>query len=232
MLMGKLTIFSLLYLHLLSCEFVCTFLKNFFKFSNFLRYRRVVSYTADDHHGFVANVRREPLGHQEHHKIIAQPAVTKYVAPVTKVIAQPAIHVQKYSAPVQTHYQAPAQQYYQAPAVQTHYQAPAQQYYQAPVQKYVAPVQHHQYQAPVQHTQYVAPVQHHQYVAPVQKVAVPVVQKYIQPAPVVEKYVQPIVQKYVAPVVQKTVVAQPIKYTSAEHSAHVSVNGPHFNYHY
>ena len=30
-------------------------------------FHRVVDYTADDHHGFVANVRREPL-HQEHKK--------------------------------------------------------------------------------------------------------------------------------------------------------------------
>ena len=64
--------------------------------------------------------------------------------------------------------------------------------------------------------------------------------KYVAPAPVIEKYVSPVVQKYIAPApIVKTFAApivasaQPVvKYTSAEHSAHVSVNGPHFNYHY
>jgi hypothetical protein len=68
-------------------------------------YRRIVDYTADDHHGFNANVRREPL---EGHKIIktVQPAIA-----VQKVIAQPAIAVQKYVAPAPQYYSAPAQQY-------------------------------------------------------------------------------------------------------------------------
>ena len=43
-------------------------------------YRRIVDYTADDHHGFNANVRREPLNVK-----VAQPAIA-----VQKVIAQPA----------------------------------------------------------------------------------------------------------------------------------------------
>ena len=57
-------------------------------------YRRIVDYTADDVHGFNANVRREPI---EGHKVVktVQPiAVQKYIAQPTiavqKVIAQPA----------------------------------------------------------------------------------------------------------------------------------------------
>ncbi|KAL7044551.1 hypothetical protein ACKWTF_001958 [Chironomus riparius] len=46
-------------------------------------FRRVVTYTADDHHGFQANVQREPLGH----KVVAAPVVTKVIQPaVTKVV--------------------------------------------------------------------------------------------------------------------------------------------------
>ena len=149
-------------------------------------YRRIVSYTADDHHGFVANVRREPV---EGHKIVkvAQPTYTKVTAPV----------VQKYvqSAPV---YSAPI---YSAPVVQKYVQS-------APVvQKYVQ-------SAPV----YSAPIY-----------SAPVVQKYVAPAPVVEKYVAPVVKSY-QPIAVKAVA--PVKYSSAEHSAHVAVNAPHFNYHY
>ena len=63
-------------------------------------YRRVVDYTADDHHGFNAQVRREPLN-QKAQSIIAQPQY--YSAPtVTKVISQP----QYYSAPAQPQYLA------------------------------------------------------------------------------------------------------------------------------
>ena len=65
-------------------------------------YRRIVDYTADDHHGFNANVRREPV---EGHKIIktVQPAIA-----VQKIIAQPAIAVQKYIAPAPQYYSAPS----------------------------------------------------------------------------------------------------------------------------
>ena len=52
-------------------------------------YRRIVDYTADDVHGFNAQVRREPLN---------QKVITKIVAPVHKVIAQP----QYISAPTVT----------------------------------------------------------------------------------------------------------------------------------
>lgn len=57
-----------------------------------ISYRRVVTYTADDHHGFQANVQREPWVDQ-HHK--HAPVVTKVIQPatITKVI-QP-VQVQK-----------------------------------------------------------------------------------------------------------------------------------------
>jgi len=61
-------------------------------------YRRIVDYTADDHHGFNANVRREPL---EGHKVVK----------AVKVVQQPII--QKYIAqPQQQYYAAPQAQYY------------------------------------------------------------------------------------------------------------------------
>ena len=68
-------------------------------------YRRIVDYTADDHHGFNAQVRREPLNVKVAQpivqKVIAQPQY--YSAPtVTKVISQP----QYYSAPAQPQYLA------------------------------------------------------------------------------------------------------------------------------
>ncbi|KAL7044565.1 hypothetical protein ACKWTF_001971 [Chironomus riparius] len=172
-------------------------------------YRRIVSYTADDHHGFVANVRREPV---EGHKIVqvAQPTYTKVAAPVAQKYVQ--------SAPV---YSAPVVQKYvqSAPVVQKYIQsAPV---YSAP-QKYVqsAPV----YSSPI----YSAPVVQ-KYVQSAPVYSTPIVQKYVQPAPVVEKYVAPVVKSY-QPVAVKAVA--PVKYSSAEHSAHVAVNAPNFNYHY
>jgi hypothetical protein len=80
-------------------------------------YKRVVHYTADDHNGFNAEVRREPV---EGHKVVktVQPVVVK------KIVAQPAIAVQKYVAPVVQKYVAPAPQYYSAPAPQ-YYSAPS-----------------------------------------------------------------------------------------------------------
>lgn len=63
-------------------------------------YLRTVEYTADDHHGFVANVRREPLGHQPQivKKIVAAPQVTKIVA------HQPAYVTKTIQVPVQQAY--------------------------------------------------------------------------------------------------------------------------------
>ncbi|CRL00573.1 CLUMA_CG013833, isoform A [Clunio marinus] len=156
-------------------------------------YRRIVAYTADDHHGFQANVRREPV---EGHKVVKT---------VQKVIAQPAIAVQKYIQPAQPiavqKYIQPAQQYVSAPVQQQYYSAPAQTKYtvaQPIVQKYVS---------------------------------APVVQKYVS-APVVQKYVAPAPQYYSAPAQVIKTVAQPIKYSTSEQSSHVSFHGPSSQYHY
>ena len=66
-------------------------------------FRRIVDYTADDVHGFNAEVRREPL--------------EGFKAPVvTKVIAQPQYH----SAPAPVKYVHSAPQYYSAPAPAVH----------------------------------------------------------------------------------------------------------------
>ncbi|XP_050084679.1 cuticle protein-like [Anopheles aquasalis] len=94
-------------------------------------YRRIVDYTADDHNGFNAVVRREPI---EGHKIVKTVApVAKLIAPVApiaKVYAPaPAYHT-KVLAPQPVHYHQPAPQYYQAPA-------PAKVY--APVAKIALP---------------------------------------------------------------------------------------------
>ncbi|XP_062546085.1 cuticle protein 19-like [Armigeres subalbatus] len=147
-------------------------------------FRRVVEYTADEHNGFNAVVRREPL---EGHKVLKTVApVAKYVAPVAKVVA-PVAPVAYAPAPFQHYQPAPVQKLHYQPAPVQHYQqAPVQHYQQAPVQHYQqAPVQHYQ-QAPVQHYQS-APVQHYQpapvkvYTAPVAKVAVPAVAKVAVP---------------------------------------------------
>jgi hypothetical protein len=106
-------------------------------------YKRIVHYTADHKNGFNAEVRREPV---EGHKVVknVQPVVVK------KVVAQPAIAVHKYTAPVASYYSAPA----------------------PVVEKYVAPVVEKYVAAPVVHKYVAAPV--------VQKyVAAPVVQKYV-----------------------------------------------------
>jgi Insect cuticle protein len=96
-------------------------------------YKRIVHYTADHEHGFNAEVRREPV---EGHKVVktVQPVVVK------KVVAQPAIAVQKYIAPVAQYYSAPAEKYYSAPA--------------PVVEKYVAPVVHKYVAAPVKVEKY------------------------------------------------------------------------------
>jgi Insect cuticle protein len=65
-------------------------------------HRRIVDYTADDHHGFNANVRREPL---EGHKVIK---TVQPVLAVQKIIAQPAIAVQKYIQSAPQYYSEPS----------------------------------------------------------------------------------------------------------------------------
>ena len=66
-------------------------------------YKRIVHYTADDHNGFQAKVEREPVQGYK----VAQPVVVK------KIIAQPAIAIQKYVAPVQQYYHSEPQYHYQ-----------------------------------------------------------------------------------------------------------------------
>jgi Insect cuticle protein len=73
-------------------------------------YKRTVHYTADDHNGFNAEVKREPI-HQEHKviKTVAAPVIVK------KFVAAPVVHK----------YVAPAQQYYSAPAHNDYYSSPS-----------------------------------------------------------------------------------------------------------
>lgn len=62
-------------------------------------YLRIVEYTADDHNGFVAHVRREPLKEQTQFvkKIVAAPQVHK-------IVAQPAYVTKTIQVPVQPVY--------------------------------------------------------------------------------------------------------------------------------
>jgi hypothetical protein len=108
-------------------------------------YKRIVHYTADDEHGFNAEVRREPV---EGNKVV------KTVEPVVK----------KIEAPVAQYYSAPAPKYYSAPAVEQYVAAPVvHKYVAAPVvQKYVA--------APVVQKYVAAPIVHKYAAAPVVKV--------------------------------------------------------------
>lgn len=77
-------------------------------------HHRVVEYTADEHNGFNAVVRREPSGH-------------KIVQPVAKVVAAPIAHYSH--EPQQAHYaQSPV--YHAAPVA----------HYSAPIAKVVSPV--------------------------------------------------------------------------------------------
>ncbi|CAO1352655.1 unnamed protein product [Diamesa hyperborea] len=200
-------------------------------------YRRIVDYTADDHHGFNAQVRREPVeGYKapiQVQKVIAQPQYHSAPAPqyhsapaqiVQKVIAQP----QYYSAPAPAVKKIIAQpQYYSAPAP-VKYAAPAQQYYSAPapaVQKIIAQPQYYSAPAPVK---YAAPVQQYTQVIAPKVIAQP--QYYAAPAQVVQKVIaQP--QYYSAPAPAKY-AAPAAHYTTAENAAHVSFSGPSANYHY
>ncbi|XP_055599002.1 cuticle protein-like [Uranotaenia lowii] len=52
-------------------------------------YQRIVDYTADEHNGFNAVVRREPLGH----KVVKAVPVAKVVAPVLTKVAVPVAKV-------------------------------------------------------------------------------------------------------------------------------------------
>ncbi|KFB42429.1 AGAP010098-PA-like protein [Anopheles sinensis] len=87
-------------------------------------YRRVVDYTADEHNGFNAVVRREPLSGHKVVKTVVPVAkvavpVAHYVAPVAKV----AVPVTKYAVPV-TKVLAPAHVAtvsFHAPSLTYHY---------------------------------------------------------------------------------------------------------------
>ncbi|XP_052562895.1 uncharacterized protein LOC120424888 [Culex pipiens pallens] len=92
-------------------------------------YRRIVEYTADEHNGFNAVVRREPL---EGHKVV------KTIAPVAKVAYAPA--PVKYLAPAPVKYLAPAPVKYVAPApVKYIAPAPVTKVYSAPIAKVAVP---------------------------------------------------------------------------------------------
>ncbi|EAT43799.1 AAEL004762-PA [Aedes aegypti] len=98
-------------------------------------FRRIVEYTADEHSGFNAVVRREPL--EGHHAVKTIAPVAKYVAPVAKVVAPVA-----YAAAPVHHYQpAPVQRLHYQPAPVQHYQpAPIHHYQPAPAKVYTAPI--------------------------------------------------------------------------------------------
>jgi hypothetical protein len=92
-------------------------------------HRRVVSYTADDHHGFNAQVHREAWngGHsQPTYAKVIQPTITKVIQPatVTKVIQPAAVHAypahQSYVVPSHNSYNSHS--YSSAPAHQSSHQ--------------------------------------------------------------------------------------------------------------
>ncbi|CAG9133198.1 unnamed protein product [Plutella xylostella] len=116
--------------------------------------QRIVEYSADEHSGFVANVRYE--GHPQQPAKIALAPVAKvaYAAPVAKIAYAAPVAKIAYAAPVaKIAYAAPvAKIAYAAPvakvaystpvhyaAAPQYYAAPAPQYYAAPA-KLVAPV--------------------------------------------------------------------------------------------
>ncbi|CAG9798870.1 unnamed protein product [Chironomus riparius] len=78
-------------------------------------FRRVVSYTADDHHGFQANVQREPVDQ----KLLVHPqqVVTKVIQPAVTKVIQPAT-ITKVLSPAPAHgWQAAPSHGWQAPTV-------------------------------------------------------------------------------------------------------------------
>ncbi|CAO1306939.1 unnamed protein product [Diamesa serratosioi] len=109
-------------------------------------YRRIVDYTADDHHGFNAQVRLQ--------KIVAQPQYYSAPAPV------------KYTAPVQQYTQviAPKPQYYSAPAQVVQKVIAQPQYYSAPAPaKYAAPAAHYSTAENSAHVTYSGPSANYHY---------------------------------------------------------------------
>uniref|UniRef100_A0A182QAA6 Uncharacterized protein n=1 Tax=Anopheles farauti TaxID=69004 RepID=A0A182QAA6_9DIPT len=120
-------------------------------------YRRIVDYTADDHNGFNAVVRREPV---EGHKIVKTLApVAKVVAPIAKVYAAPTVTKVHYQ-PQPVHYQPqPVHQYYQAPTAVTKVALPTVAKVAVPVAK-VAYAPHHE---AVNHVQFHGPSSNYNY---------------------------------------------------------------------
>jgi Insect cuticle protein len=118
-------------------------------------YRRTVTYTADEEHGFLATVRREPIEGHKVVKVAAAPVVKYAAAPVVKYAAAPVHYAapayKVAAAPVQ--YAAPA---YKVAAAPVHYTAPAYKVAAAPAYKVaVAPAA---YKVPV-----AAPAHHDAY---------------------------------------------------------------------
>ena len=110
-------------------------------------YRRVVSYTADDHHGFQANVQREPVDHKliaPAHGWQAKPAHGWQAPTVTKVIAPAPSHgweaKPQWQAPTVVKVQAPSHGWEAKPA----WQAPT-------VTKIISPAPSHGWQAAPAH---------------------------------------------------------------------------------
>lgn len=110
-------------------------------------FKRIVEYTADEHNGFNAVVRREPVD-VKHIKKVYEPEVVKQVAPAIK-------------------YYSPQPQYQPQPQPQA-FIAPAQKLFTPSVhQKVIAPIVK-QYVTP----QYYAPPEHPKFFAkPVQRIA-------------------------------------------------------------
>ncbi|KAL7044554.1 hypothetical protein ACKWTF_001961 [Chironomus riparius] len=110
-------------------------------------FRRVVSYTADDHHGFQANVQREPVDHKlvaPAHGWQAKPAHGWQAPTVTKIIAAAPSHGWE----AKPQWQAPAVVKVQAPS----HGWEAKPQWQAPtVTKIISPAPSHGWQAAPAH---------------------------------------------------------------------------------
>ena len=136
-------------------------------------FKRIVEYTADEHNGFNAVVRREPTDIK-----IPMPAPTE--------------HAKVYHA-------APEPKYYQSKPEAKYYQSkPEAKYYQSkPEVKYYQSKPEASYYQPKQEVKYYEPKQEVKYYEPKQEV------KYYQPKPEVNYYQQTPVTKYAVPKIPK-----------------------------
>ncbi|CAH1710909.1 unnamed protein product [Chironomus riparius] len=122
-------------------------------------FRRVVSYTADDHHGFQANVQREPVDHKlvaPAHGWQAKPAHGWQAPTVTKIIAAAPSHgweaKPQWQAPTVTKIISPAPSHGWQAAPAHGWQAPTVVKVQAPtVTKIISPAPSHGWQAATAH---------------------------------------------------------------------------------